>query len=275
MVIVINKVLPVLFFPLMSFANTHYSSSHIIKIKNNFFHQTVGYLRGNSKIKIAASIPQLNMVLANLSEKIHNKNAMENFLLKNNYIEYIEPNYPIFLLDKKLNKKYPEGARLWGMQSIKALQAWEIEKGKKNVVIAISDTGAFYNHKDLKKNIWSNPGEVGIDEEGKDKQDNGKDDDGNGYIDDVMGWNFETNNNNPKDDHFHGTHVSGTAGGVGGNGGIAGVSWNSSLQIVKFISGSGSGTTAAAISTIIYAADNGAKVINCSWGGRFFSKAFY
>jgi large repetitive protein len=84
---------------------------------------------------------------------------------------------------------------------------------------------------------------------------------------DLVGWDFIHNDNLPYDDHRHGTHVAGTIGAVGGNGrGISGVSPRVSIMAVKFLSASGSGSTANAIKAIDYAVSRGAKVLNNSWG---------
>lgn len=98
--------------------------------------------------------------------------------------------------------------------------------------------------------------------DGKDRSRNQVDDDANGFVDDVIGWNFETNSRNPTDFHYHGTHVSGIIGARGGNGtGVAGVAWKVSLLISKFIGSDGSGTVEGGIRSILYAADNGARVL--------------
>ena len=88
------------------------------------------------------------------------------------------------------------------------------------------------------------------------------------HVDDLIGWNFVANTNNPLDDHGHGTHTTGTLAGVGDDGtGIAGVNWIAQVMALKFLDASGSGTDLAAAQAIRYAADHGARASNNSWGG--------
>ncbi|WP_319524125.1 S8 family serine peptidase [uncultured Desulfosarcina sp.] len=140
--------------------------------------------------------------------------------------------------------------------------AWDLETGSSDIVVAVVDSGIDPAHPDLAANIWTNPGEIA---------DNGVDDDGNGYVDDVNGWDFADDDNHPNDptdNHGHGTHVAGIIGAVGDNAtGIAGVNWQVSIMPLRFITAADYGTTADAIAAIEYATDNGADVINLSWGG--------
>ena len=111
------------------------------------------------------------------------------------------------------------------------------------------------------------------------------DQDGNGYKDDLFGWDFVANDNNPFDDNNHGTHVAGTIGAVGGNGqGVAGVNWNIEMMGLKFLDANGSGTTSAAIAALDYytnislnAAGTGQNFVatNNSWGGGGYSSSLY
>lgn len=116
------------------------------------------------------------------------------------------------------------------------------------------------------------------------------DDDGNGFVDDLIGWDFANNDNDPYDDNQHGTHCSGTIGGMGGNGiGVAGVNWNILLMPLKFLSGSGSGTTtngALSLDYYNYMTKNWDKDYNAgslmnyigtsnSWGGGGYNDALY
>ena len=147
---------------------------------------------------------------------------------------------------------------------INLFKAWESCTGSNRVTVAIIDGGIDYTHEDLAGNVYVNEEELnGV---------AGQDDDGNGYIDDVYGWNFCTNS---KDiyPHAHGTHVAGTVAAVNNNGiGVCGVAGGNgfgngvkmlSCQVFDSRSGSGQGDFAAAI---VYAANNGASIANCSWG---------
>ncbi|OGP04973.1 MAG: hypothetical protein A2Z91_02500 [Deltaproteobacteria bacterium GWA2_38_16] len=156
--------------------------------------------------------------------------------------------------------------RSYGISLIGSPKAWEqFTTGSREIVVGVIDTGIDYTHEDLAANIWKNPKEI---------EGNGIDDDNNGFVDDIYGWNFVGNNNNPFDDNRHGTHVSGTIGALAGNGlGTIGVSPKVSLMACKFLSKDGWGSIDAAIRSISYAVMNGAKVLNNSWGGGGYSQA--
>lgn len=192
-------------------------------------------------------------------------------------VSYVEPD---FAIAPSALPNDPSFSRLWGLHNIgqsggvadadiDAPEAWDRTRGSRNVVVAVIDTGIDYSHPDLAANVWTNPGEVAGD---------GIDNDRNGYIDDVRGWDFANNDADPMDDNGHGTHVSGTIGAVGDNGvGVAGVNWQVSIMGLKFLSGSGSGSTSGAIAAINYATrmrrDFGINIVatNNSWGGGGFS----
>ncbi len=190
-------------------------------------------------------------------------------------IEYAEPNYILNAIGVPNDSLFNQ---LWGMNNtgqsggtpdadIDAPEAWDTETGNGNVVVGVIDTGADYNHPDLAANIWTNPGEIAG---------NGIDDDLNGFVDDIRGWDFVNNDNDPFDDSVvgHGTHVSGTIGAVGNNGqGVAGVCWNVKIMPLKFLNAGGSGSTSGAINAILYATAKGADLTNNSWGGGGFSQA--
>ncbi|MBE3143321.1 MAG: S8 family serine peptidase [Planctomycetes bacterium] len=177
-------------------------------------------------------------------------------------VEYAEPNVKFHLCTE--DDRYPDQWSLYndghtgGIDDadIDAPEAWNIFTGDPNFVVAVIDTGIDRYHEDLTDNIWHNPGESGM------QAHDGIDNDNNGYIDDSIGWNFKYNNWDTWDDVGHGTHVAGIIGAKANNThGIAGVCWNVKIMAVKW---NLELTTAAP--AIYYAVNNGAKVINASWG---------
>ncbi len=153
----------------------------------------------------------------------------------------------------------------YGVDKVMAPKVWEkFTIGSQDVIVGVIDTGIDYRHEDLVENLWKNPKEI---------PNNGLDDDQNGYIDDIHGWNFYNNTNDPFDDNQHGTHVSGIIGAQAGNRiGTIGMSPKVSLMACKFLGKDGRGTTSTAIRAIEYALKNGAKILNNSWGGPRFSQ---
>ena len=148
-------------------------------------------------------------------------------------------------------------------------KAWSITTGSKDVKVAVIDTGIVLDHEDLVGNIWKNPGESGVDANGRDRATNGIDDDNNGYVDDVNGWDFVEDDNDPTDTHGHGTHCAGSIGAVSDNGiGIAGINWDVSLIGLRFIGNNGQGTEADAVEAIEYATMMGFDLTSNSWGGE-------
>jgi subtilisin family serine protease len=201
-------------------------------------------------------------------------------LEENETIEYAQPNY---ILRTQAVPDDPQYSQQEHLPQIAADRAWDITHGSKNVIIAITDTGVDWDHPDLADNIWTNPSEV-VD---------GLDNDGNGYVDDIRGWdwvNVPSNypsdlqpatgedgtaaDNNPMDFNGHGTFVSGLASAVTNNGtGVAGVGWSCSIMALRIGYSTKKNEGVADDSWIVkameYAVDNGADIINFSWGAPF------
>ncbi len=150
-------------------------------------------------------------------------------------VVYAEPNYLVSMVDTIPN----DGS--WGLQygpaAIRAPQGWDLSTGSSAVTIAIIDSGIDQSHPDLAAKI-------------------------------VPGFDFVNNDSDPQDDNGHGSHVAGIAAASANNGlGIAGISWGARLMPVKVLNAAGNGSYANAALGIIWAADNGAQVINLSFGG--------
>jgi subtilisin family serine protease/subtilisin-like proprotein convertase family protein len=175
------------------------------------------------------------------------------------YIIAIErtPNDPSFGSLYGLNNTGQSGGT--ADADIDAPEAWDVQTGNRNTIVAVVDTGVDYNHPDLAANMWVNSNETSND---------GIDNDGNGFIDDVYGYDFANGDANPMDDNGHGTHVAGTIGAVGNNGiGVTGVNWNTRIMALKFLGSNGSGSTSNAVAALNYAITMGAHISNHSWGG--------
>jgi hypothetical protein len=153
------------------------------------------------------------------------------------------------------------------MLIIQAREAWDIikgEQGNPRVVVAIVDGGTDIDHGDLAANIWVNPDEI---------PNNNIDDDNNGFVDDVNGWNFANDSNDPSGlsvtpiSANHGSHVAGIACAVTNNAtAVAGVSWNATLMPINVSHPTRDTTLAFGFDGIIYAAEEGADIISLSWG---------
>ena len=192
-------------------------------------------------------------------------------------VRYAEPDYVYHRAQTIPND--PDFDNLWGLDNtgqtggtadadIDAPETWDITTGSSDVIVGIIDSGIDYLHQDLADNMWENPGEI---------PGNGIDDDQNGYVDDVYGWDFVQDDNEPTDDSIgHGTHVAGTIGAVGDNGeGVAGVNWDVQVAALKVFHESSTATSSGFAEAIEYAVDMGFDLTNNSWGGLAESQAIY
>lgn len=206
------------------------------------------------------------------------------------HVEYAQPDH-VLELDALPNDPFLVSngswgqafADLWGLARIRAPEAWEVSRGE-GVLVAVVDTGLDYLHPDIIDNVWINPGED-LDHDGRvgAADLNGIDDDQNGFVDDLRGFDFgdsidldgdggydgpgDVSDNDPFDVNGHGTHVAGTIGAVADNGiGIAGVAPGARIMAVKgFPDGATRSRDSALWRGVLYAAENGARVINNSW----------
>jgi len=223
----------------------------------------------NSKDVIAAKSAYGQLAYVKMAEPIYNKKLVEIYeeqLTKDEYEKRFgpDPGQSAEWNDPQLPNQwhYNNTGQTGGTAGadIDLFEAWDIQVGTPDVIIAVTDGGINPNHEDLAANMWVNTGEI---------PDNGIDDDNNGYIDDVNGYNFADNTGTiPAGDH--GSHVGGTVAAVNNNatgvGGVAGGDGTAGsgarlMSLVAFGTAVGGFET-----TYIYGADNGAVISQNSWG---------
>lgn len=246
------------------------------------------------KVKAGKALPNFgsNSKVQNLFENVYivrnsDVSVLEKQLKNNPNIEYTERNHraeksplptpmPVSAEIEKSMKANalfndPKVERIWSFNDaaqngVSVNSAYKLHgtSATETIIVAVVDTGIDYTHEDLKDVLWVNEGEI---------PGNGIDDDGNGYVDDVYGINTlkrdsqgrATGDN--KDTHSHGTHVSGTIGAKQNNGiGIAGIASNVKIMGIKTVPNNSDETDVDVAESFIYAAKNGAKIINCSFG---------
>jgi subtilisin family serine protease len=212
---------------------------------------------------IATALPAVGIMNVNIgiSKEIDNKpNCIVHL--------YVIPNDPDFSEQWALDNTGQTGGT--PDCDIDAPEAWDIETGNGDVVIAIIDSGIDYTHPELVDKIWTNEDEI---------PDNGIDDDSNGYIDDYHGYDFKNDDVDTLDEHGHGTVIAGVIGAETNNDiGIAGICWDCQIMPLKYWNTDV--RTEVYIDRIVnlieaieYAADNGANVISMSVGAveEFFT----
>lgn len=236
----------------------------------------------NSKVSRALNLHNIYLLDIDSNTDIE---QMINDLNGHPGIEYAEPVYKCY---SELSVNDPDYPGLFHLPQIQIEEAWDIEFGSNDVIVGIVDTGVDWDHEDLAANIWYNEDEI---------PDNGIDDDGNGYIDDIRGWDFidapygidphpdeDTMDvdNDPTDFNGHGTHCAGIAGAITNNAtGVASASGGATIMALRIgmhtNDGNGTGYSSWMAEAFTYAVDNGADIINLSFGnsGQLLADAAY
>ncbi len=188
-------------------------------------------------------------------------------LLPFNLVHAADPDDPYFSSKGSWGESYDDQ---WAIKRIGFTKgrksAWnKVSKSAQPVVVAVVDSGLDWNHKEIDWNrIWHNEDEI---------PDNGVDDDNNGYVDDVIGWDFWRDTNEPWDRDGHGTFVAGVIAATQDNAaGIAGINPHARIMVLKVMNAFGHTRASHVARAILYAADNGARVINLSLGGKGMSR---
>jgi len=229
-----------------------------------------------AQARLLAALPELNVSL--LQVPPGKEQAVASSLRSDARVHYVSLNHRVTALEGPDSAAAnqvalaeepndPAWSQQWSFPIVRAPEAWNITHSA-GILIAMVDSGVNLQHPDLQNVLWTNPREI---------PGNGRDDDGNGKVDDVHGWHFHHQWNgstwepyeNPivQDDLGHGTHVAGIAAAETGNHiGVAGLSWGGRVMAVKVLDQDGRGWAYDVAQGIVYAANNGARIINLSLG---------
>jgi len=234
------------------------NSLGVIELKKLFPHSVQPDKKTNSQGQAMADLTLIYQV------KYSNNFGIEeaiNKLIATGKLVYAEPKY---INKMHLTINDPNANQQSFLTKINAYNGWNTSTGDTNVVIGIVDSGTDIDHPDLVANLKKNYADPV----------NGVDDDGDGYIDNFNGWDVSENDNNPNvDNSTHGSHVSGCAAASTNNAvGVASPGFNCKFLPVKCAAQASTTTIDNGYEGITYAADHGCQIINCSWGGGFFSQ---
>ncbi len=261
---------------IVKFKSSNISTNEVLE-KRNFLNdwRLKGQIKKSDNLTYHYGANLLRLTAASEKDQLE----MLNVLRENNTVEYAE----IDVIgnahgEEKVVPSDNQYYKQWAFQNngnipftasktgadIEMEKAWKIEQGDSNIVVAILDSGVKTDHPEFSGRLWINHSEIA---------DNGIDDDNNGYIDDIRGWNFADGSNEVNDDSGHGTNIASIIGANGNNGiGFSGVDWNCKLMVLKVLKND-IGYYSWWVSSIYYAVDNGANVINMSLGGDVESQA--
>jgi subtilisin family serine protease len=259
---------------------TFASERYLIRFKPKLQRAQIASVLSRFDIQVRREFPEIQVFA--VEAKNFSKLEEAKFALKESIL-YVERDSKIFVNATPNDSGFKQQSSI---RQANIEKAWDITTGSQKVLIAVSDTGFSFDHEELKSKVWTNRGETGpwtsptSDNESadscRDKSCNKIDDDGNGFVDDVHGWNFIRNDNDPDDNHGHGTHVSGIIGAETNNRrGVAGINWNVTILPVQAFGADGSGSTSDGMASILYAVNQGARLVNCSWSGPGYSQAFF
>jgi subtilisin family serine protease len=231
------------------------SSEILIKFGTQVDAQHIQRSLASSGLAVTKRIPRINVWLATGHETSAASLARQ--ISQRDDVLWAEPNGLVHASGEIIPDDNFYQAQQWNLRQIGLPAAWAFTTGI-TIPIAIIDTGIDLNHADLAAKIWTNTDEI---------PHNAIDDDSNGYVDDIWGWNFINDSTLMLEAH-HGTHIAGIAGAQTNNAiGVAGVSWQASLMSLQALRSNGDGSWADVAEAIIYAADNGARILNLSFGG--------
>ena len=204
------------------------------------------------KNKDGITHPDLSLIYQIEYTKDIDPRKLTKVFMQSGAFNYVEPS---FIFEPLYKPNDSEIDSLYFLDLLNIYSAWDSTQGDTNVVIGISDTGFDIDHPDLVNSVKYNYADPI----------NGLDDDGDGYVDNFRGWDFGDNDNDPSaDSDFHGVYVAGVAGATADNSfQLAGTGFKCKLVPLKIESG---GQLIGGYESIIYAANHGFDVINCSWG---------
>ncbi|MDQ4128944.1 MAG: S8 family serine peptidase, partial [Actinomycetota bacterium] len=252
----------------------------LVKVEDSAPANALASVNRENGASVEEKIPDSQVSVVDLPEGLSVAEAVEVYE-GSAVVEYAEPDYQLTPTVTAPTPSDPSFSKMYTMYNtgqlrgtadadLDAREAWNTTTGSPETVVAVIDTGMDITHKDLNGNIWTNPGESGLDAAGNDKATNGVDDDNNGKVDDVHGWDFRNEDNSVYDgakQDSHATHIAGTIAAEGNNDlGVTGINWQAKIMPLKFIGADGVGYVSDAVEALNYAVAQGVEISNNSYG---------